>query len=89
MVDHSGRSSYRCRKDTILPLHRPIVGKDGSLIHEIQVPRGTDVYVGIMATNTDASIWGADAREWKPERWLSPLPQSVTDAKIPGVYASQ
>jgi hypothetical protein len=28
-----------------------------------------------------------DAHEWKPERWLSPLPETITDSKVPGVYA--
>ena len=28
-----------------------------------------------------------DALEWKPERWLSPLPQAVIDAHLPGVYS--
>ena len=40
-----------------------------------------------MSCNRDPAIWGADARVWKPERWLSPLPDTVTDAKIPGVYS--
>ncbi|GLB40486.1 putative cytochrome P450 [Lyophyllum shimeji] len=29
-----------------------------------------------------------DAAEWKPERWLSPLPQAVQDAHIPGIYSN-
>ncbi|KAI0073418.1 hypothetical protein K474DRAFT_1710699 [Panus rudis PR-1116 ss-1] len=29
-----------------------------------------------------------DAKEWKPERWLSPLPQSVVDEHIPGIYSN-
>ena len=28
-----------------------------------------------------------DALEWKPERWLSPLPESIMDSKIPGIYS--
>ncbi len=46
------------------------------------------VFVGIMSCNTSKAIWGEDAHEWKPERWLSPLPESVTKAKIPGVYSN-
>ena len=33
-------------------------------------------------------MWGEDALEWKPERWLAPLPSTVADAKIPGVYSN-
>jgi len=32
-------------------------------------------------------MWGPDVYEWKPERWLNPLPESVTNARIPGVYS--
>jgi hypothetical protein len=30
---------------------------------------------------------GPDALEWKPERWLTPLPESIMESKVPGVYA--
>lgn len=57
-------------------------------MHEIVVPAGTGIVVGVLAANRNKAIWGDDALEWKPERWLSPLPASVLDAKIPGVYAN-
>ena len=44
--------------------------------------------VHYQASNVNKVLWGEDANEWKPERWLSPLPVSVTDAKIPGVYSN-
>lgn len=28
-----------------------------------------------------------DADEWKPERWFSPLPDALVDARIPGIYS--
>ena len=31
-------------------------------------------------------LWGEDADEWKPERWLSPLPDAALNASIPGVF---
>ncbi|KAI9461548.1 cytochrome P450 [Lactarius psammicola] len=61
---------------------------DGCKVHEIFVPKNTNVFVQIYHLNRDPSIWGTDAAEWKPERWLAPLPQSVADAKIQGVYAN-
>lgn len=76
------------RKDTVLPLSTPIRGNDGSTISEIIVPKDTNIMIGIHAVNTSPEIWGPDAAEWKPERWLSPLPESVTNARIPGVYSN-
>ncbi|KAH9950796.1 hypothetical protein B0H21DRAFT_681895, partial [Amylocystis lapponica] len=31
---------------------------------------------------------GTKYLEWKPERWLSPLPSTVTEARVPGVYSN-
>ncbi|KAL1693533.1 hypothetical protein GGG16DRAFT_110973 [Schizophyllum commune] len=43
---------------------------------------------GYSNANRSKDMWGADALEWKPERWLAPLPQSVADAHMPGVYSN-
>ena len=72
----------------IMPISEPIIGNDGNLMKEILVPAGTEIVIGIRPINKDKAIWGEDAEEFKPERWLSPLPSSVTDARIPGVYAN-
>ncbi|KAH8986065.1 cytochrome P450 [Lactarius hatsudake] len=76
------------RSDVVLPLSSPIRDVDGREVGEILVPKNTNVFAQIYNLNRDPSIWGADAAEWKPERWLAPLPQSVTDANIQGVYAN-
>ncbi len=65
----------------------PIRGVDGTVIPEIAVPKGSQILVNIRAVNTYKAIWGEDALEWKPERWLNPLPRSVEEARIPGIYS--
>ncbi|KII83611.1 hypothetical protein PLICRDRAFT_445033 [Plicaturopsis crispa FD-325 SS-3] len=80
--------SRTVRKDTVLPLSQPIKGVDGTDVHGIPLSKDTNVIVGLLAVNCDTSIWGEDAAEWKPERWLAPLPDSVADAHVPGVYAN-
>ncbi|TFK27109.1 cytochrome P450 [Coprinopsis marcescibilis] len=77
----------QARKDAILPLARPITTLDGRQITEVVVPEGTQILVSILSCNKNPLVWGPDADEWKPERWLSSLPASVTDARIPGVYS--
>ncbi|KAI3607724.1 cytochrome p450 [Moniliophthora roreri] len=74
-------------KDTVLPLSTPVTGTDGSVITEIPVPAHTNVYISILGSNRNTSLWGPDALEWKPERWLEPLPAVVPEARIPGVYS--
>ncbi|EIM90577.1 cytochrome P450 [Stereum hirsutum FP-91666 SS1] len=76
------------RSDAILPLGSPVKCNDGRTITEIFVPKGTSILINIPAVNTDPGTWGPDAAEWKPERWLSPLPETVADARIPGVYSN-
>ncbi|PIL23231.1 cytochrome P450 [Ganoderma sinense ZZ0214-1] len=76
------------RQDVILPLAQPVRGVDGKLMHEIFVPKDTSISVGLLASNRNKAIWGEDAEEWKPDRWLSPLPESVGDAHVPGIYSN-
>lgn len=78
----------RTQQDVVLPLSEPVRGRDGRLMHQLLVPKYTSVFVAITASNTNKALWGEDAYEWKPERWLQPLPEAVLDAKIPGVYAN-
>ncbi|OJT08218.1 Cytochrome P450 3A12 [Trametes pubescens] len=76
------------RQDVVLPLSQPVRGRDGSMISQIPLPKDTTVFVGVISANTHMAIWGPDGHEWKPERWLSPLPEAVTESKIPGVYSN-
>ena len=76
------------RSDVVLPLSAPIHDVNGRKIHEVFIPENTNVFLHIWNLNRDPSIWGDDAPEWKPERWLAPLPESVEAAKIQGVYAN-
>ena len=84
----NARGAYRAAKDTLLPVSAPIRGKDGTLIHDVLVPRGTYVMVNIQASNENKALWGEDAYEWKPERWLEPLPRAVDEARIPSIYST-
>ncbi|THG93595.1 hypothetical protein EW026_g7680 [Hermanssonia centrifuga] len=75
-------------RDIVLPLSEPIQGVDGTPMKEILVPNGTTVIIGIRACNRNKAIWGEDALEWKPDRWLDSVPGSVKEARVPGIYAN-
>lgn len=57
------------------------------MINEIHLKNDTNVIVGIGAANRDPAIWGSDADEWKPERWLGKTPDQVAKERLPGVYS--
>ena len=77
------------REDVTLPLAWPIKSADGKReIDAIPLKKGTEIVIPVLHANTNTRVWGPDAEEWKPERWLSPLPESVAKAHMPGVYAS-
>ncbi|KAF9064448.1 cytochrome P450 [Rhodocollybia butyracea] len=77
-----------CIEDVIIPFSRPVRGNNGTEISEIFLPRGTSVMISILNANRSAELWGSDVLEWKPERWLSSLPESITESKAQaGIYA--
>ncbi|KAI0262732.1 cytochrome P450 [Gloeopeniophorella convolvens] len=76
------------RGAAVLPLSTPIHDTEGREINELFIPDDTTVYIQISNLNRDPLVWGPDAAEWKPERWLSPLPESVAEARIQGVYSN-
>ena len=61
---------------------------DGNVVTELAIPKGTMFLLNLRACNTNKALWGEDALEWKPERWLKPLPRAVEEARIPGIYAN-
>ncbi|TFK53078.1 cytochrome P450 [Heliocybe sulcata] len=74
-------------EDAALPLLDPVTGTDQREISSIPVPRGTIVWMAIAMNNANEKVWGSDAKEFKPERWLSDLPPKLADAKMPGVLS--
>ncbi|KAB5588325.1 Cytochrome P450 [Ceratobasidium theobromae] len=73
-------------RDWIVPLRYPIKGKDGKDIREIHVKKGTHIYTALRQANRET--WGEDADQFRPERWLEKLPDSVSEARTSGVYSS-
>ncbi|EKM49765.1 uncharacterized protein PHACADRAFT_265429 [Phanerochaete carnosa HHB-10118-sp] len=76
------------RNDIVMPLSEPVQGLDGRLVNEILVPKDTPIFISIWGCNRNPAIWGEDALEWKPERWLTPLPKALGEAHVPGIYAN-
>ncbi|KAH7920396.1 cytochrome P450 [Leucogyrophana mollusca] len=56
--------------DDVLPLAVPIETKSGNIITEIPIPKGTQILISISTYNRLESVWGEDAAEWNPTRFL-------------------
>jgi len=77
------------REDAVLPLLWPVKPAGGKAeMKEIPLKKNTGIMISILNANRSKAVWGEDADQWKPERWLCALPESVANARLPGVYAS-
>lgn len=50
-------------------LTKRVAAKDTTILGQF-IPKGTEVAIGIRAVNHSKALWGDDATEFKPERWL-------------------
>lgn len=60
---------------------------DGERTAYVTIPVGTTLFIGIAGSNRLESVWGADAKEWKPERWLDGDLDSKVRPHLPGIYS--
>ncbi|KAJ7911908.1 cytochrome P450 [Mycena leptocephala] len=71
-------------RDDVLPLGTPYTDTRGVRHESIVVAKGQSIFVPVAALNRDTRIWGADAAEFKPDRWDA-VPEAA--GAIPGVWA--
>jgi cytochrome P450 len=71
-------NSRQAVRDTILPTGGGLSGKA-----PLAIPAGTALAFPIYVLQRRVDIWGADAAEWRPERWLSPKAQPAGLNYIP------
>ncbi|KAF4577459.1 cytochrome P450-dit2 [Pleurotus pulmonarius] len=59
-------------------------------VSSITIPVGTTLFLGIAGANMLESVWGEDAKEWNPERWMG-LGEGESayssTTRLPGIYA--
>ncbi|KAK0452044.1 cytochrome P450 [Desarmillaria tabescens] len=59
-------------EDDVLPLSQPLTTTDGNVVSSIAIKAGQVFQIPSVVQNTDPNVWGEDAAEFKPERWLRP-----------------
>lgn len=55
--------------DDVLPVSEPITTASGEVVDSIFVAKDTIVTVSIRCMNQSEVFWGANAKEFEPERW--------------------
>ncbi|KAI0706269.1 cytochrome P450 [Cerioporus squamosus] len=58
-------------RDEMLPLAYPVTDVDGEVVNEVPIPSGTNLYLSIWTYNRLPEIWGPDAHEFNPSRFLA------------------
>ncbi|KAI5987609.1 cytochrome P450 [Pisolithus albus] len=70
-------------EDDVIPLSEPVVTRSGKVVNSISVARGTQIGIPISCINRSTEIWGADAKVFRPERWLEEggIPKKAQDIR--------
>ncbi|KAH9930922.1 cytochrome P450 [Fomitopsis serialis] len=74
-------------REDVIPLERPYVDRKGNVCDSVRIPKNTRISIPILAMNKSKDLWGPDAQEFKPERWLSGTIPEAAHA-IPGVWGN-
>ncbi|QRW24894.1 cytochrome P450 family protein [Rhizoctonia solani] len=69
-------------EDSVLRFGGAIQGSDGKKITEVLIKAGQAIIIPVMSINHMKSVWGDDADEFKPERWLDPARLELVNRKF-------
>ncbi|KAG2364260.1 cytochrome P450 [Suillus spraguei] len=57
--------------DDVIPLSELVRTESGETTDSISIAKGTSITISAAAINRSSAIWGPDAKEFKPDRWLT------------------
>ncbi|KAG1808924.1 cytochrome P450 [Suillus subaureus] len=57
-------------QEDVIPLSEPMRTAAGSFTESVCIPKGTVIVVPFAALNCSVSMWGPDAKTFKPSRWF-------------------
>jgi cytochrome P450 len=67
----------QAQRDDIVPLFTPLTLADGTTTDRVHIKKGTVVSLHGEVIDTSTALWGADAHEFRPNRWLTALPEGA------------
>lgn len=56
--------------DDLIPLSHPVASPAGGTISAVPVKKGQTIMISVNAVNKNKAVFGEDAHEFRPERWL-------------------
>ncbi|KAG9107088.1 hypothetical protein FRC07_008698 [Ceratobasidium sp. 392] len=59
-------------KDDVLRLRNPVYNDRGHKVTEVPIKAGQLIHIPSISLTHLKSVWGSDAEEYRPERWLDP-----------------
>ncbi|KAI0665798.1 cytochrome P450 [Trametes maxima] len=59
-------------RDDVIPLSKPIVKASGEIISSVRVRAGQVFHIPFTTMHVNPTVWGPDAAEFRPARWLTP-----------------
>ena len=74
------------QEDDTIPLAHPTRTASGDFTDTIFVPKGTIIRIPVVGVHRSEALWGADAAQFNPKRWLN-VPDDAAGARsaeIPG-----
>ncbi|KAI0340347.1 cytochrome P450 [Trametopsis cervina] len=75
----------RAGRDDVIPLSQPITTANGDVIDQIPVGKGQSILISVCMYNRIKSIWGEDADEFNPMRFLEGRVENTVKV---GMYAN-
>ncbi|KAL0955332.1 hypothetical protein HGRIS_004215 [Hohenbuehelia grisea] len=57
-------------RDEVIPLQTAVTSTTGEPINEVIVKKGQEIFIGISVYNRLPTVWGDDADQWRPSRFL-------------------
>ena len=58
----------QANEDDVIPLSEPVRTKYGELVDSLTIAKGTLVAISMQSMNRSATLWGEDAKVFRPSR---------------------
>ncbi|KAF7324444.1 Cytochrome P450 [Mycena venus] len=79
-----GETTRQAIVDDVVPVSEPITTASGKVVDSIVIAKDTIVTVSIRLMNQSEAFWGANAKEFQPERWLTLADDPLRAKEIQG-----